>query len=342
MINVAVVGYGYWGPNLVRNFMDAADAQVKTVVDLDPARLAQVQRRYPKIETTTSFGDVLADPTIEVVAIATPVSSHFELGMAALRAGKHVWLEKPMAETAIQARRLAEEAEKRNLVLLVDHTFLYTSAIRKVAEIINNEEIGSLHYYDSKRINLGLFQKDVNVISDLAVHDFSILLYLLKERPAAISASGISHFPNSPENLAYVTLFYDSGFIAHTNVSWLSPVKIRQIFLGGSKKMVVYDDLQPSEKIKIYDTGVSFTSDPERIHEMRIGYRTGDMWSPKLAMTEALRMESDHFIDCIQNQRRPETDGWLGAEVVQLIEAATSSMRGKGETIYLRHWEQAA
>ena len=342
MINIAVVGYGYWGPNLVRNFVETDEVQVKIVADLDSTRLAQVQRRYPGIQTTTRFSDILNDPEIDAVAIATPVSTHFELGMAALKAGKHLWLEKPMTETAIQAKRLANEAEARDLVLLVDHTFLYTSAVRKVADLLHSGELGSLHYYDSTRINLGLFQKDVNVVSDLAVHDFSILLHLMKDRPVALSASGMKHFPGSPENLAYVTMFYDSGFIAHSNVSWLSPVKVRQIFLGGSEKMVVYDDLEPSEKIKIYDTGVDLITDPEQIHEMRIGYRTGDMWSPKLSITEALKVEAEHFVDCIVNKRKPDTDGWLGAEVVQLIEAATSSMRGKGETIYLRHAEQAA
>ena len=209
MINVGVVGYGYWGPNLVRNFMELSAACVTTVADLDTARLAQVTRRYPTIRTTTSIGDVLADPSVHAVAIATPVSTHFELGMATLRAGKHLWLEKPMAETSAQAIRLADEAQRRNLVLLVDHTFIYTSAIRKIAELIRGGEIGSIYYYDSTRINLGLFQRDVNVISDLAVHDFSILLYLLNEGPVAISASGMTHFSGSPENMAYVTLFYE-------------------------------------------------------------------------------------------------------------------------------------
>lgn len=342
MINVAVVGYGYWGPNLVRNFTESAGAQVSMVADLNAERLAQVSRRYPTIRTTTKFRDVLADPSVDAVAIATPVSTHFELGMAALRAGKHLWLEKPMAETAAQALRLADEAQRRNLVLIVDHTFIYTSAVRKIAELVNGGDLGSIYYYDSTRINLGLFQRDVNVISDLAVHDFSILLYLLSERPVAVSASGVNHFSDSPENMAYVTLFYDSGTIAHSSVSWLSPVKVRQIYLGGSKKMVAYDDLQTSEKIKVYDTGVDFHADPERIRELRVGYRSGDMWSPKLPITEALQLEVDHFCDCIQNSRMPETHGWLGAQVVELIEMATSSMRGKGETIHINYQEKSA
>jgi len=342
MMNVAVVGYGYWGPNLVRNFMETPDVKVTMVADLDTARLARAQRRYPGLRTPTNFNDALNDPAVDAVVIATPVSTHFELGMAALRAGKHLWLEKPMAETSLQARRLTDEADKRDLVLLVDHTFLYTGAIRKISELMRSGSLGSLYYYDSTRINLGLFQKDVCVIADLAVHDFSILLHMLDERPLAVSASGMSHFSGSPENLAYVTLFYGSGLIAHVNVSWLSPVKIRQILVGGSEKMIVYDDLEASEKIKIYDSGVRFTSDADRIQEMRVGYRTGDMWSPQVPVTEALRIESEHFVDSIRNKRRPMTDGELGTQVVELIEVAISSMRGKGETIHLRQRERAA
>jgi predicted dehydrogenase len=262
--------------------------------------------------------------------------------MAALKAGKHLWLEKPMTETSLQARKLVEEAEKRKLVLLVDHTFIYTGAVRKMGEVIKSGDLGRVYYYDSTRVNLGLFQRDVSVISDLAVHDFAILDYLLGEHPSAVSASGINHFPGTPENLAFITLFYDSGTIAHANVSWLAPVKVRQILVGGSKKMIVYDDMQPSEKIKIYDKGVSFTDDPKQIQEMRVGYRTGDMWAPKLATTEALRLEGEHFVDCIENAKTPETDGHLGLRVVELIEAATSSMRGRGETVYVKSLRKAA
>ena len=208
-----------------------------------------------------------------------------------------------MAETSLQARKLIDEAERRKRVLIVDHTFIYTGAVRKMAEIIKGGELGRVYYYDSMRVNLGLFQRDVSVISDLAVHDFSILDYLLGEHPVAVSASGTNHFPGTPENLAYITLFYDSGTIAHANVSWLAPVKVRQILVGGSKKMITYDDLEPSEKIKVYDKGVSFTDDPQQIHEMRVGYRTGDMWAPKLAVTEALRVESEHFVDCIEQRQ---------------------------------------
>lgn len=340
MIKIGVIGYGYWGPNLVRTFAEAQHGTVVAVSDLDPKKLAQVNKRYPAVRTTNNFQDLLRDPEIDAVAIATPVSTHFEFGMAALKAGKHVWLEKPMTETSLQARKLCDEAAKRNLVVFVDHTFVYTGAVRKMADVIKSGDLGRVYYYDSIRVNLGLFQRDVNVISDLAVHDFSILDYLLAEHPVAISASGINHFPGTPENLAYITLFYDSGTIAHVNVSWLAPVKVRQILLGGSKKMITYDDLEPSEKVKIYDKGINFTEDPKQIQEMRVGYRTGDMWAPKLDGTEALRLGGDHFIDCIVNKKTPQTDGLLGLRVVELIEAATSSMRGRGETVYIQKSEK--
>jgi predicted dehydrogenase len=342
MIRIGVIGYGYWGPNLVRNFAELPAASIVGVADLDRKKLATLERRYPAVETTTDFQDLLLDPHIDAIAVATPVSSHFELGMAVLRAGKHLWLEKPMAETSLQARKLIDEAERRKRVLFVDHTFIYTGAVRKMAEIIGAGELGRVYYYDSIRVNLGLFQRDVSVISDLAVHDFSILDLLLGEHPVAVSASGINHFPGTPENLAYITLFYDSGVIAHVNVSWLAPVKVRQILIGGSRKMITYDDLQPSEKIKIYDKGVSFTDDPQKILEMRVGYRTGDMWAPKVDATEALRVEGEHFVDCIERSKTPRTDGRLGLRVVELIEAATSSMRGRGETVYVQRREKIA
>jgi len=336
MIKFGIIGYGYWGPNLVRNFSETPEAAVAGVAELDPVKLAIVQRRYPTVKATTDFQDLLTDPDIDAIAVAAPVSRHFELGMATLRAGKHLWLEKPMAETSLQARKLIDEAERRERVLFVDHTFIYTGAVRKMAEIVKGGKLGRVYYYDSIRVNLGLFQHDVSVISDLAVHDFSILDHLLGEPPIAVSASGANHFPGTQENLAYITLFYNSGTIAHVNVSWLAPVKVRQILVGGSKKMIIYDDLQPSEKIKVYDKGVTFTDDPQQIQEMRVGYRTGDMWAPKLVATEALRSASEHFVDCIEHGKVPETDGRLGLRVVELIEAATSSMRAKGETVYLQ------
>ena len=346
MIRIGVIGYGYWGPNLVRNFAETPGASVAAVADLNQKQLDLVQCRYPTVKTATDFRELLHDPTIDAVAIATPVGTHYELGMAALRAGKHLWLEKPMTETAEQARRLVDEAERRQLVLIADHTFVYTGAVRKMKELIEAGELGRVYYYDSIRVNLGLFQRDVNVVSDLAVHDFSILDYLLGEHPVAVSANGTNHFPGAPENLAYVTLFYDSGTIAHANVSWLAPVKVRQIHVGGSKKMITYNDLEPSEKVKVYDKGVSFTDDPAQIQEMRVGYRTGDMWAPKLDGTEALRVESEHFVDCIVHGKVPLTDGRLGLRVVEVIEATQASLRRKvrcnGETFSIRRQEGAA
>jgi predicted dehydrogenase len=342
MINIAIIGYGYWGPNLVRNFSELPNGKVVAVADLDKSRLELVARRYPTVRTTTDIQEILADSSIDAVAVATPVNTHFQLGMAVLKAGKHLWLEKPMTETSLQARKLVDEAERRKRVLLIDHTFLYTGAVRKMAEIVRSGDLGRVYYYDSIRVNLGLFQRDVSVVSDLAVHDFSILDYVLGEHPVAVSASGTNHFPGTPENLAYITLFYASGTIAHTNVSWLAPVKVRQIFLGGSKKMITYDDLEPSEKIRVYDKGVSFTDDPKQIYQMRVGYRTGDMWAPKLEVTEALQVEGAHFIDCVEHGRTPQTDGRLGLRVVELIEAATSSMRGQGETMYMQRQGKAA
>ncbi len=342
MIRIGIIGYGYWGPNLLRNFSELPGASAVAVADLDTRKLALVQKRYPAVKVTTDFQALLNDHDIDAIAIATPVSTHFELGMAALKAGKHLWIEKPVAETSLQARKLMEEAGKRRRVLFVDHTFVYTGAVRKMGEVVRSGDLGRIYYYDSIRVNLGLFQRDVNVVSDLAVHDFSILDYLLGEHPSAVSASGANHFPGTPENLAYITLFYDSGTIAHVNVSWLAPVKVRQILLGGSKQMIIYDDLEPSEKIKIYDKGVSFTDDPKQIHEMRVGYRTGDMWAPKLDMAEALHTGGKHFVECIEQSKAPLTDGPLGLRVVELIEAATSSMRGKGETVYIKRQDKAS
>jgi predicted dehydrogenase len=342
VVRIGVVGYGYWGPNLVRNFAETTGAELVAVSDLDPKKLETVKKRYPTVRTTTRFQELLEDKTIDAIAIATPVSTHFELGMAVLKSGKHLWLEKPMTETSLQAQKLVDEAEKRKLVLHVDHTFIYTGAVRKMAELVRSGDLGRVYYYDSIRINLGLFQRDVNVISDLGVHDFAILDYILGEHPTAVSASGINHFPGTPENLAYITLFYESGTIAHVNVSWLAPVKVRQILIGGSKKMISYDDLQPSEKVKVYDKGISFTDDPKQIHEMRVGYRTGDMWAPKLIGTEALKIEGEQFVDAIVNSKSTECDGRLGHRVVELIEAATSSMRGKGETVYVQSQRRKA
>jgi predicted dehydrogenase len=335
MLKIGVVGYGYWGPNLVRNLAELNGCQVAAVADLAPEKVALVRRRYPNVRATTDADEILSDAAIDVVVIATPVRTHFALAMQALSSGKDVWLEKPMTETPEQARRLLEEARLRGRLLHVDHTLVYTGAVRKMREIIASGELGKILYYDATRVNLGLFQRDVNVISDLAVHDFAILDYLLDEAPVELTASGTNHYPDTPENLAHVTLFYDSGAIAHIGVNWLAPVKVRQVLVGGSRKMIVYDDLQPSEKVKVYDTGVSFATDPNQIQQMRVGYRTGDMCAPKLEGGEALSFEGAHFVDCVMSRRPTLTGGEAGLRIVELIEAATKSMRAHGRTVRL-------
>ncbi|BAY66046.1 oxidoreductase domain protein [Calothrix brevissima NIES-22] len=341
-INIGVIGYGYWGPNLVRNFSEIPGVQIKTVSDFKPELLAKVQARYPKINVTTDCRDIFTDPTIDAVAIATPVSTHFDLALAALKAGKHVLVEKPMTVSTEQAMRLIDEAEKRNLVLMVDHTFVYTGAVRKMRDLVGTNALGDIYYYDSVRVNLGLFQHDVNVIWDLAVHDLSIMNYVLPSQPYAVSATGMSHVPGEPENIAYLTLFFESNLMAHINVNWLAPVKVRRTLIGGSQKMIVFDDLEPSEKIKVYDKGITLNGNTESVYQMLIGYRTGDMWSPQLDMTEALRTEGLHFINCIQNGDRPITDGEAGLRVVRILEAASQSLKKQGRLVELNIAEVAA
>ena len=335
MIGVGVIGYGYWGPNLVRNFAEVPGSRVVTVCDLRPERLALARSRYPTIETTRDYRDLLSDGRIDAIAIATPVSTHFELAMQTLRAGKHVLVEKPLAATSEQAARLVEEAAARNRVLMVDHTFIYTGAVRKIRELVADDELGDIYYYDSVRVNLGLFQHDVNVIWDLAVHDISIMDYILPSKPLAVSATGMSHVPGEPENIAYLTLFFDGRLIAHIHVNWLAPVKVRRTLIGGSRKMIVYDDLEPSEKVKVYDKGITINNDAESVYRMLIDYRVGDMWAPHLDGTEALRTEALHFLHCIERGRRPITDGEAGQRVVRILEAATHSMAVQGRLVKL-------
>lgn len=333
MIRVGVIGYGYWGPNLVRNFMEAAGSTVVAVCDLRPERLATVKSRYPSIKKLTDWHELLDDPNIDAVAIATPVSSHFELGMAALGADKHVLVEKPLAANSEQALQLIDEAACRKRVLMVDHTFVYTGAVRKIRDLIASNALGEIYYYDAVRVNLGLFQHDVNVIWDLAIHDLSIMDYVLPSRALAVSATGISNIPGQPENVAYITLFFASPQIAHVHVNWLTPVKVRHTLIGGSEKMILYDDLEPSEKVKIYDRGVTVSQSPEAVYEMLVSYRSGDMWAPRLEATEALLTEVLHFIDCIENGTRPETDGQAGLRLIQIVEAAERSLRARGKLI---------
>ena len=335
MIRVAVVGYGYWGPNLLRNFTECPDTEVCAVADLNPARLQHIRQRYPRIETTADYREILANSQIDAVAIATPVSTHFSLAMAALQAGKHVLVEKPITLNSEQALQLIEEAERRNLVLMVDHTFVYTGAVRKIRELIASGTLGDLYYYDSTRVNLGLFQHDVDVIWDLAVHDLSILEFIIPGFPVAVSATGLGHVKGAAENIAYVTAFYESSLIAHLNVNWLSPVKIRRTLIGGSRQMIVYDDLESSEKVKLYDKGITVKNGPESLYKLLVGYRSGDMYCPQLDVTEALRIELQHFADCIENGKTPITDGWSGLRVVRVLEAATLSMKEKGRSVTL-------
>jgi predicted dehydrogenase len=297
-----------------------------------------VRRRYPAVNTTTDVRELLRDPRIDAVVVATPVSSHFELAWAALQAGKHVLVEKPIAGTVGEACRLVDEADRRGLVLAVDHTFVHTGAVRKMREMVE-DGLGDVYYYDSVRVNLGLFQRDVSVIWDLAVHDLSIMDYVLPERPLAVSATGMRHVPGEPENIAYITVFFGSSLIGHIHVNWLAPVKIRRTLVGGSRKMIVYDDLEPSEKIKVYDRGITLNGDPQengnKIYNMLVGYRTGDMWAPHLAVTEALSTELREFVACIESQQRPIADGRAGLRVVRILEAATQSLRQQGSVVKL-------
>ncbi len=333
MIKIGIIGYGYWGPNLVRNFSEISECRIIAVSDLNEARLRLVKARYPSIETTTDHQSLVSNPDIDVIIIATPVSTHYDIALSALQAGKHVFVEKPLTETAEQAERLVAEAEQRNLVLHVDHTFVYTAAVRKIRDLVDSGELGDLYYYDSVRINLGLFQPDVNVIWDLAVHDLSILNYVFPFAPIAVSATGISHVPDKPANIAFLTLFFENNLIAHFHVNWLAPVKLRRTLIGGSRKMIVFDDLEPSEKIKVYDKGITVNGSKDNIYKSLIGYRTGDMWAPQLEITEALRVEAQHFVDCIKSGKRSLTDGRAGLMLVRILEAATQSMSKRGQPV---------
>ena len=342
MIRIGVIGFGYWGPNLVRNFVEAPATRVIAVADMNQDRLSLVQRRYPGVEVTSDYQELLKNPQIDAIAISTPVSTHFPLALEALQAGKHVLVEKPMTTSSEEALRLIDEAYRRNLVLMVDHTFVYTGAVRKIRDLIANGSLGQVYYYDSTRVNLGLFQHDVDVIWDLAVHDLSIMEYVLDESPIAVSATGIGHVNGAAENIAYVTAFYESSLIAHLNVNWLSPVKVRRTLIGGSKQMIVYDDIENSEKVKVYDKGITVKNGPESLYKLMVSYRSGDMYAPQLDVTEALRIEAQHFADCIETGKTPITDGQAGLRVVSVLEAATRSMKERGRSIQLDSYARAA
>jgi predicted dehydrogenase len=299
-------------------------------MDFRPERLAQALRRHPAATVTTDLEDLLREPSIDAIAIATPVAAHFDMAMRALRAGKHVFVEKPVTTTSEEAVRLIEEAERRRLTLMVDHTFLYTPAVRKIRELCDGGSLGSLYYYDAVRVNLGLFQHDINVLWDLAVHDLSIMDYLLPESPCAVSATGIRHIADRGEDIAYLTLFFPSSLIAHIHVNWLAPVKVRRTLIGGTDKMVVYDDVEASEKVKVYDKGITLSGDPAEEHQVRISYRSGDAWAPHLDTREALSLEAAEFVRCIHTGARPLSDGESGLRIVKILEAASRSMNAMG------------
>jgi predicted dehydrogenase len=325
MINLAVIGYGYWGPNIVRNFATHADCRVAVVCDRDPRALARVTSRHPTAQVTDDLDATLRSPSIDAVAIVTPVSTHYALAKAALENGKHVFVEKPFTATSAQAEALIELADQKRLRIMVDHTFLFNGAVRKIKELVDGGTLGPLYYYDSTRVNLGLFQHDVNVIWDLAPHDLSIIDYLIGSEPEMVLATGSAHL-NGHADVAYITLEFPRGVIAHVAVSWLSPVKVRTTLVGGERRMVVWNDLEPAEPVKIYDKGVQVTSE-RGIHELLVSYRSGDMWAPRIEQTEPLQLETRYFLDCVAAGATPINDGRAGLRVVRMLEAADESLR---------------
>ncbi len=335
MIAVGVIGFGYWGPNLARNFAELEGTVLRGVSDSSTSRLELARRRYPGCGTYRDHRELIQDNAIDAVAVATPVSTHYPIVMEALAAGKHVLVTKPMAGSVDQAERMIEEAGRRDRVLMVDHTFCYSGAVRRIRELVQRGELGEILYYDSVRVNLGLLQHDVDVIWDLAVHDLAILNHVLAVRPVAVSATGLGHFPGGHADISYVTLFFESDLLAHLHVNWLAPVKVRRTLIGGTRRMVVYDDLEPSEKIKVYDRGISVDGDPESLHRLMVSYRTGDMWAPQVDLTEALRVECRHFLACIEQRLPPETDGASGLEVLRVLEAASLSLKERGRPVQL-------
>lgn len=331
-MKIGVIGYGYWGPNLLRNFTELEGAEVKWCAEMRADRRALVKKRYPSMSITDNVEQILDDPQVNAVAIATPVSAHYALARQALECGKHVLVEKPMTQSAAEAQALIELADKKGLVLMVDHTFIYTGAVRKIREILDIGELGHLYYLDSVRVNLGLFQSDVDVLWDLAPHDLSILTYLVRETPKFVSATGADHTGVGHVDVAYMTMHFANRFIAHLHVNWLSPVKIRQMLIGGDRRMLVYNDMEPSEKVRVYDRGVRVTTE-ESIHKTLVDYRTGDMWAPKLENREALAVECEHFLECIRFRKVPWSNATAGLTVVRLLEAAQKSIAEGGAKV---------
>ena len=333
MIRIGVIGYGYWGPNIVRNFHGQERAKVVAVCDKSPKSQQRVQQAYPHIQVMSDSKDLLTATDIDAVAVVTPVWTHYELAKTALENGKHVFVEKPFTCTTAQAEELIELADRKNLKIMVDHTFLFTGAVNRIRKLIDEGTLGDLYYYDSTRVNLGLFQHDVNVIWDLAPHDLSIMDHLIKEKPQAVVATGENHL-NGVADIAFLTIYYPKNIIAHINVNWLSPVKVRTTLIGGEKKMLVWNDLEVDEKIKIYDKGVQITSG-EAVYQTLVSYRTGDMWAPRVEQVEALKLEAAYFIDCILNDKKPFNDGVAGLNIVQMLEAADQSLQQKGKIVQL-------
>jgi predicted dehydrogenase len=339
MINIGVIGYGYWGPNVARNFHAASGVNLVAVSDVSDKRLALAQGHYPFIQGMKDPLDLIRSKGVDAVAIVTPVFAHYEMAKEALLAGKHVFIEKPFTSTSAQARELIDLAAAKGLKIMVDHTFLFTGAVRKLKQVIDSGELGKLLFYDSVRVNLGLFQHDINVIWDLAPHDLSIMAHLIDKKPVALTAHGTVHFEGGFEDIAYVSIeFEGNSFIAHFHVNWLSPVKIRQTLISGDKKMLVWDDLDPDEKVKIYDRGVDVKSSnnvKNGIHELLVSYRSGDVHIPKLEATEALKAEAQYFVDCLEKNEAPFNDGQAGLQVVRLLEAADLSLKQGGKRIEL-------
>ncbi|MFZ5996127.1 MAG: Gfo/Idh/MocA family protein [Nitrospirota bacterium] len=333
MINIGVIGYGYWGPNIVRNFNGVDSLRVAAICDVNQDALARARKSYPDIGVTTDSDDIVTSSAIDAVAIVTPVSYHFELAKKALQQGKHIFIEKPFTATVAQAEELIDIAEKKSLTIMVDHTFIFTGAVRRMKQIIDDGVLGKLYYYDSIRVNLGLIQGDINVVWDLAPHDFAIMDYLIKDKPLAIASCGKAHV-NGHEDVSYITVYFENNMIGHFNVNWLSPVKVRTTLVGGEKKMLVWNDLEADEKIKIYDKGVE-VKNAEGLYSLLVSYRSGDMWSPKVEQTEALRLESEYFARCIETGERPINDGHAGLRVVKMLEACNRSLHDYGRMVSL-------
>lgn len=334
MIRIGVIGYGYWGPNVVRNFNLANGSQVTMVCDINQQSLKKVKRAYPQVRVTTDCSELIKDPKVDAVAIVTPVFTHYELAKMALSEGKSVFVEKPFTYTNAQGEELIGLAEKKKLKIMVDHTFLHTGAVKKIKQLVEDNVLGNLFYFDSMRVNLGLFQHDVNVVWDLAPHDISIMDYVLEEKPLAVVATGAGHFGRGLEDIAYLTFYYDHNVIAHINVNWLSPVKVRTTLIGGQKKMLVWNDLEPDEKLKIYDKGVQVRT-KEGKYNLLVDYRSGDMWAPKIEQTEALKLMAESFVNYIENGDAVVNDGVAGLHIVKMLTAANKSLNNKGKMVHL-------